>query len=302
MSKKLLWGIIVVLLITNIATLIFTDKDEVVVEDGDGQTVITDKEAVATIGEVEITYNDWMEALREERGEQQLKSMIDRQLVDQLAKEKNIEIHDKVIERDLAYLTSMQGPLTEEELAAEKEKWEKETIYRYQLEFLLTEDISIPEEELRSYFDEYEKQYNFVPAMQLSHILVPNMETAQRVYDELEAGASFELLAREHSIDDEASDAQGYLGFINTNSQFFPAGYEEVANELEPHSYSEPFVASNGVAIIYLHQKLPEIEFTFDEIKPYVKSELALREENLSLNTAPLWEASEIEWIYSNTN
>lgn len=304
MSKKLLLGIIVVLLVTNIATVIFMNKDESVVvkESGDGQTTITEKEPVATVDGEEIKYSEWMESLREEQGEQQLKTMIDRHIVNQLAAEKNMEIHDKIIERDLAYLTTMQGPLSSDELATEKQKWEKETIYRYQLEFLLTEDITIPEEEIQQYYDKYKNQYNFTEAMQLSHILVPNMETAEKVYAELEGGASFNLLAQEYSIDDTASDANGYLGFINTSSQFFPSGYEEVANELAADSYSEPFVASNGVAIIYLHQQLPEIEFTYDEIKPYVKSELALREENLSLNTAPLWEQLEIDWIYSNVN
>lgn len=304
MSKKLLLGIIVVLLVTNIATVIFMNKDESVVvkESGDGQTTITEKEPVATVDGEEIKYSEWMESLREEQGEQQLKTMIDRHIVNQLAAEKNMEIHDKIIERDLAYLTTMQGPLSSDELATEKQKWEKETIYRYQLEFLLTEDITIPEEEIQQYYDKYKNQYNFTEAMQLSHILVPNMETAEKVYAELEGGASFNLLAQEYSIDDTASDANGYLGFINKSSQFFPSGYEEVANELAADSYSEPFVASNGVAIIYLHQQLPEIEFTYDEIKPYVKSELALREENLSLNTAPLWEQLEIDWIYSNVN
>lgn len=304
MSKKLLLGIIVVLLVTNIATVIFMNKDESVVvkESGDGQTTITEKEPVATVDGEEIKYSEWMESLREEQGEQQLKTMIDRHIVNQLAAEKNMEIHDKIIERDLAYLTTMQGPLSSDELATEKQKWEKETIYRYQLEFLLTEDITIPEEEIQQYYDKYKNQYNFTEAMQLSHILVPNMETAEKVYAELEGGASFNLLAQEYSIDDTASDANGYLGFINTSSQFFPSGYEEVANELAADSYSEPFVVSNGVAIIYLHQQLPEIEFTYDEIKPYVKSELALREENLSLNTVPLWEQLEIDWIYSNVN
>ena len=304
MSKKLLLGIIVVLLVTNIATVIFMNKDESVVvkESGDGQTTITEKDPVATVDGEEIKYSEWMESLREEQGEQQLKTMIDRHIVNQLAAEKNMEIHDKIIERDLAYLTTMQGPLSSDELATEKQKWEKETIYRYQLEFLLTEDITIPEEEIQQYYDKYKNQYNFTEAMQLSHILVPNMETAEKVYAELEGGASFNLLAQEYSIDDTASDANGYLGFINTSSQFFPSGYEEVANGLAADSYSEPFVASNGVAIIYLHQQLPEIEFTYDEIKPYVKSELALREENLSLNTAPLWEQLEIDWIYSNVN
>ncbi|MCM3742011.1 peptidylprolyl isomerase [Oceanobacillus luteolus] len=298
MSKKLLWGIIIVLLITNIASLIFMMQDDKVVVK-DGEAAITSKEPVATINGTDVTYEDWMANLRETHGEKALKSIIDRQIVSQLAAEKNIEISEKVIERDLAYLTSMQGPLTQEELNKEEEKWREELIYRYQLEFLLTEEYSIPESEIESYYADYKNQYDFSSAMQLSHILVSNMETAEKVYEELEQGASFEQLAREYSNDDETKHSGGYLGFINTSSQFFPNGYEEVANKMDEHTYSEPFAADNGIAIIYLHQALPAIEFSYEEIKPYVENELILHEEKIALQANPLWEKVEVDWIYS---
>ncbi len=301
-ERKILLAIIAVLLVTNVITLIFANRggDEVMVDDAGEEKTVASNEPVATVGGETITYGNWMENLRSTYGERMLKTMIDREIVTKLAEEKNIEISEKVIEREIAYLTSMQGPLSEEELNKEKEKWRDEIIYRYQLEFLLTEDISIPDEEVERYYSGYKNQYNFRSAMQLSHILVSDMETAEKVYDELEQGANFEMLAREYSIDDETKHNGGYLGFINTNSQFFPNGYEEVANEMEEHTYSEPFVADNGVAIIYLHQKLPEIEFTYEEIKPYVENELALHQENIPLEATPLWEEVDVDWIYSN--
>lgn len=301
MSRKLLWGIITVLLVTNIATLLFMNQNREVFVDENGEESATERnETVATIDGEDITYAEWMTALRESHGEKVLQSLIDHHLVSKLAEEKQIEINEKVIERELAFLTSMQGPLTEDELIQAEEKWREEIIYRYQLEFLLTEDISIPEDEVEEYYDVYKNQYNFKPAMQLSHILVSDMETAEKIYGELEQGANFDQLAREYSIDDETKNSGGYLGFINTNSQFFPDGYEKVANEIDEHSYSTPFAAANGVAIIYLHQSLPEIKFSYEEIKPYVENELALHEENIPLQAAPLWEKHEIDWLYDN--
>lgn len=301
MSRKLLWGIITVLLITNIATLLFMNQNENVIVSEDGEeTAIRSNEPVATIDGEDITYAEWMTALRETHGEKTLQSLIDRHLVSKLANEKDIEISEKVIERELAYLTSMQGPLAEDELAKAEEKWREEIVYRYQLEFLLTEDISIPEGEVEEYYDVYKNQYDFSPAMQLSHILVSDMETAEKIYGELEQGANFDQLAREYSIDEETKNSGGYLGFINTNSQFFPDGYEEIANEMEEHSYSTPFTTGNGVGIIYLHQSLPKIKFSYEEIKPYVENELALHEGNLPLQAAPLWEKHEIDWLYGN--
>lgn len=300
MSKKLLLGIIIVLLITNIASLLFWNKDETVGlgnKNGNGEGEINENEPVATIDGEEISYEDWKQALQSNHGEKQLKKMIDRSIVKQMAKEKNIEVHDKVIEREIALLTSMQGEISEEEYERNEENWEEEILYRYQLEMLLTEDTSIPEGEIKSYYDKYKNQYDFSASMQLSHILVQNFDTAEKVLQDLNEGASFDLLARENSIDEESKKDGGYLGFITTSSQFFPNGYEEVAAEMEEHSYSEPFRADNGVAIIYLHRKLPSIEFTYEEIKPYVKSELALQQMDQSLSANPLWEEAEVDWI-----
>ncbi|OZU89546.1 protein secretion protein [Virgibacillus indicus] len=300
MSKKLLLGIIIVLLITNIASLLFWNKGETVsLGNKNGkESEINENEPVATINGEEISHADWVQALRSNHGEKQLKNIIDRKIVKQLAEEKDIEIHDKVIEREIALLTSMQGVMSEEEYKKNEENWEKEIIYRYQLEMLLTEDTSIPEDEVKSYYDIYKNQYDFGASMQLSHILVQNFDTAEKVMKDLNDGASFDLLAQEYSIDEESKKDGGYLGFIKTSSQFFPNGYEEVAAEMDEHSYSEPFKADNGVAIIYLHRKLPSIEFSYEEIKPYVKSELALQEMDQSLTANPLWEKVDVEWVY----
>ncbi|WP_249872194.1 foldase protein PrsA [Oceanobacillus saliphilus] len=298
MSKKLLLGIIVVLLVTNIASLLFWNQEEKVVISENENAEINSREPVASIAGEEISYQDWMEGLRTAHGEKRLKTMIDRKVVNHLAEEENIEIDEKIIERDIAFLYTMQGVMTEEESAVEEARWRDDIIYRYQLEELLTRDTSIPEEELQNYYNRYGDQYNFSSSVQLSHILVNNFETAEKIVAELEEGASFHLLAREYSLDEETKNNGGYMGSIYTSSQFLPNSYETIALEMEDHSYSEPFRAENGVAVIYLHKKLPSIEFTYEEIKPYMESELALQEIGQTLTADPLWEQVEVEWIY----
>ncbi|RDW16872.1 peptidylprolyl isomerase [Oceanobacillus chungangensis] len=300
MSKKLLLGIIIVLLITNIATLLFWNQDEkIVLNDNNGKEV-EKKGDVAKVGGEKITYKEWINALTSNFGENQLKKMIDRSVVEQLAKENNIVVDEKVIERELAFLSSMQGVLAEEEIAANEEKWKQDIMYRYQLEQLLTMDIDIPKESIKAHYDEYKNQYNFLASMQVSHIIVDNFDTAEKVKKELDQGAAFPLLAQEYSGDEESRNDGGYLGFITTSSQFFPSGYEEVAKEMKEGTYSEPFQVDTGVAIIYLHRKLPSVTFTYDEIKPYVKSELALQQSQQSLSVDSLWDNLEIEWIYED--
>ncbi|WP_087974054.1 peptidylprolyl isomerase [Oceanobacillus rekensis] len=298
MSKKLLLGIIVVLLITNIASLIIWNQGENVSVNGNDETKLNSNEPVASIADEEISYQQWMDELRTNHGQKQLKAMIDNKAVKELADEGQVEVDEKLVQRDISFLYTMQGPMTEEEATKEEEKWREDIVYRYQLQQLLTTDTSIPEGELQNYYNEYGDQYNFSSSLQLSHILVDDFKTAEKVYAELDQGASFELLAREYSTDKETKNDGGYLGSIYTSSQFLPSSYEEEATKMDEHNYSEPFQAESGVAILYLHKKLPAIEFTYEEIKPYMESELALQELGQTLNADSLWEKLDVEWIY----
>jgi foldase protein PrsA len=298
MSKKLLLSIIVVLLITNVATMLFWKFDQSN-ESIDDDSTIDVKKPVATIAGKDISYQDWMKALRSNYGKKQLKNIIDHKVVEELAKESHITVDDKVIERDIALLTSMQGLTTEAEQKELEGKWREDIIYRYQLEALLAEGISVPEEDIRSYYDKYNRQYQFEESLQLSQILVSDMNTANKVYKELESGARFDLLAKEYSIDEDTKEQGGYLGFNSVNTEFLPTAYFEVAKNLEEYSYSEPIQVDNGVAILYLHASLPKISFSYDELKPYIEHELALQSTNQNLVVDPLWEKLDIEWIYS---
>ncbi|WP_026908556.1 peptidylprolyl isomerase [Paucisalibacillus globulus] len=297
MSKKLLFSIIVVLLITNVATMLFWKSDQSespVVED----EKIDTKKPVATIDGDKVSYGDWMKSLQDNYGKKELKNIIDRQIVEKLANEENITISDKVLERDIALLTTMQGPTSKENLEKLEQKWRSDILYRYQLEALLAKGIDIPEEEVQTYYTKYNKQYHFDESVQFSHILVSTMDTAEKVYSELENGASFSLLAKEYSIDEDTRDSGGYLGFNSVNTEFLPSNYFDIAQELEEYSYSEPFVTSNGVAILYLHKSLPEIAFSYEELKPFISNELALKSSNQKLVADPLWEKLDINWVY----
>lgn len=297
MTKKLLLGIIVVLLITNVATMLLWKNDQSSDSVLDDESIDTNK-PVASIGEKDISYTDWMKALKSNYGEKQLKSMVDRQVVKTLAEQNGVQVSDKVIERDVALLTTMQGVTTESKLKELEQKWIEDITYRYQLEALLAKDMTVSDEEVESYYAKYDGQYQFNKSVQLSHILVSDMETAEKVHSELEAGASFPLLAKEYSIDETTKDSGGYLGFNSVDTEFLPGNYFEIVEGLEEYSYSEPFVTTNGVALLYLHKSLPEITFSFEELKPYIRNELALQASNQNLIVDQLWDDLDIKWIY----
>src|SRR5699024_11883066 len=80
MSRKLSSGIILLLIITNIVTLIFWRNDggdgkTLVIDNGDGQQ--SEEGTLATVGDKTITYDEWIDGLKEEQGKRQLKNMIE---------------------------------------------------------------------------------------------------------------------------------------------------------------------------------------------------------------------------------
>lgn len=304
MPRKLLSSIVLVLLITNILTLLFwnRDKPKEMVTDNDDNSVneIDPSKPVATVEGKDIAYEDWLHSLRKNYGVKELKGMIDEVVVDQLAEQEDIDVNEKVINRELALLRMTQGVMTKDEIEKKEEQWKKNIIYRYQLEYLLTQDESIPEEEIKDFYDNYKNQYDFKPATQLSHVLVADSETAAKVEEELDEGASFSMLAKEYSNDEDTREQGGYMGFYVNTSQFLPDEYLDEIEEMDEHTYSSPIQTDEGYAIVYLHSKLPEISFDYDEIKPYVKSEMVLDEENKDLNADELWDELDIDWIYGD--
>lgn len=294
MSKKLMLSIIIVLIIMNIAILLFWNQDTKLFLE-DGKQI---KNEVATIDGKAIMYEEWMDDLRKTSGKAHLKAMMDKEVVARLAKEKAISVNKKVIERDIALLTTMRGVMLGEERSEEEEIWRKDIVHRYQLEELLTENVDVSEKDIKSFYKDYRKQYDFTASKQFSHITVKDSETADQIVRELDDGAAFSLLAKEFTIDLETVETGGYLGFFPETSQFLPDRYHEVALNMKENSYSKPFKVDTGVAIIFLHRDLPEISFTYKEIKNYIKSELALNKTEQSLTAAPLWDKLDVEWVY----
>jgi foldase protein PrsA len=298
MSKRLLFSIIIVLLITNIATLVIFNRGHQVAIDSNHKR-LSAQDVVAEINGEKITYIEWINSLIHKNGKSQLQSLINKEVVQQLANQYQIEVGEKIIKRDISLLTSMQGVMTEAEFQELERELRNDIMYRYQLEKLLTMDRSVSDEEVQAYYQKNKNQYHFSEAMQISHILVDHADIANKVKNELDEGASFLLLAKEYSKDKETRSNGGYIGFIQTNSQFFPSGYKNVARSMDEHSYSEPFQTENGVAIVYLHRKLPSITFSYEELKPYIESELILEQSNQTLSAEQLWKRLNVDWIYN---
>lgn len=297
MTRKFLWGVIIVLLVTNLTTLaIWMNERNGSVNDLFGLG-LRKGDPVATIGDQDISYEVWAKSLEGKYGKQVLKDLVNKDLVFRLAEREGININEKLLERELSLLFTMEGVLTKEEISKKEKEWEKDVTYHLYLKELLTKDIAVSDQEIEEYYSNYKGQYEFEESIQLSHIVVNDTDTADKVISELEDGYSFSALAKEYSLDESSRNDGGYLGFFTKGSEFLPSDYYERAVKLEEHSYSPPFITDEGVVILYLHRLLPSVSFSYEEIKPHIKREIAL-EQVSSVEAGHLWEEFGVNWIY----
>ena len=134
---------------------------------------------------------------------------------------------------------------------------------------------SITEEAVRAEYDAYAGQFQPADEVRASHILVETEEEANSIKAELDGGADFATLAREHSIDPGAANG-GDLGFFGKGMMVQP--FEEAAFALaEAGDISVPVQSQFGWHIIKLEEKRKSQPPTFEQVAPQIQNQLLMK-------------------------
>src|SRR5699024_2858496 len=195
MRKLWLW-IILILIVSNILTFLLmrNGKEETVrtipVEEIDVELPI------ATIDDQEIYYDDWISYLETHYGQEALAEMIDQRVINKLANEHNLTIDTKLIELEISFLATLVGQLPEDKVEKSEAEWRETIENRLLADVLFAKDVTIPDDELQAYYDTYQSQYQFSHRVELSHIVVNDQETADRVHQERSEEHTTEVQSR----------------------------------------------------------------------------------------------------------
>lgn len=131
--------------------------------------------------------------------------------------------------------------------------------------------IKIDEQEARKLYEERKGSFKTPEMWRASHILVATEPEARAIQEELAKGASFEDLAKEHSIDATASRG-GDVGFFR-KGQIIPE-FEKECMKLNVGAESGIVHTQFGYHIIKLTDKRePAIE-DYDKVKRFIEGEL----------------------------
>lgn len=140
-------------------------------------------------------------------------------------------------------------------------------------------EIDITEEDIVEFYEENQDRYMTPEVMRVSHILVPTMEDAKKIQEELAKGASFEDVARAKSVDPTAQRG-GDIGYF-PKGQLMPE-FEAGCADLEIDEVSGIVKTKLGYHIIKLTDKRDPQLRPIDQVKDKIKIQLrAIKRQNL---------------------
>ncbi|MFW6295355.1 MAG: peptidyl-prolyl cis-trans isomerase, partial [Halanaerobium sp.] len=170
-----------------------------------------------------------------------------------------------------------------ESLAQYKEKFMENNMEGFMVNKLkdqVVSETSITDVEAEEYYNENKSQFERQEQKKVSHILFDKKAEAEEILAEIEAGADFAEMAKEHSTGPTA-DNGGDLGFISVDEQELDRTFRDAAMQLEVGEViEEPVETQFGYHLIKVTDKQEAETKEFSEVKEEIKNQMQSQKEN----------------------
>ncbi|MGO8878235.1 MAG: peptidyl-prolyl cis-trans isomerase [Desulfomonilaceae bacterium] len=135
-----------------------------------------------------------------------------------------------------------------------------------------TKDTPVPTEaDAKKYFEQNKTEFSTPESVKLHHILLENEKDAKQVLARLKKGEKFADVASQVSICPSKTNG-GDLGWMPKGS--LVPEIEEVAFKMKKDQIEGPVKSKFGYHILYLEDKKPAEEASFDQVKDYIIEQL----------------------------
>ncbi|MFD1037656.1 peptidylprolyl isomerase [Virgibacillus byunsanensis] len=219
-----------------------------------------DSEVVVESEAGNITKEEFYNELKDRTGEALLNEMVVKKVL-----EDNYEVTDEEVDERVQDVKDQQGGQFEMWLQQngipDEEAFRSQTYLNLLQEKAAFEGKEVTDEEIEEKFNTMKEENQI--EIQASHILVEDEETANDIKQQLDEGADFAELAKEHSADGSAANG-GDLGYFSTGKMV--PEFEEVAFDLEVGEISDPVESEFGYHIITVTD-IPTLEDKKDDIR-----------------------------------
>ena len=133
-------------------------------------------------------------------------------------------------------------------------------------------NINITDVEIAQYYQDNKPQFTTQGQQRLAHIQVKTEQQAQELYQQLQNGANFADLAKNHSIDPTSVERGGDLSWVSAGE--FPKVFEDAANALAVGQYSQPVNLDNHYHIILVEErKEPQLQ-PLESVKAQIAAQI----------------------------
>ncbi len=253
-------------------------------------------EEVASVAGKPITREEWMTAMEQEVGREVLLGLVNDRVMETAAKEYKIDVTDADVDRELALLSSVDGKAY---TGLDASQMRKKVRSQLILDRVLTKDIVIDDEAVKKYYDKNESQFDTPAAYRTSLLAAATKEDAEQALKELKDGSSFDVLAKERSIDPSSASIGGDLGYVSSRSEDVDSAVIDQAAKMTPDSISPVFRLSDGTfAILNVHDVLEGQSFKLKDVQEHIRRELALQQLSQSVTPETFWQEFDAKWFY----
>ncbi|QBP42992.1 peptidyl-prolyl cis-trans isomerase [Paenisporosarcina antarctica] len=257
-------------------------------------------EEVASVEGQGITREDWIVAMEEQYGKDTLLELVNAKVMESAAGKYKIKVTDKEIDLELALIRSAQDSTVTQNHSLNKDMLRPKMRAQLILEKVLTKDVIIEDVEIQTFYDENKSLYNIPTTYQASLIVLQSESEAQEVVEELENGSSFDVLARERSVDIASASLGGNIGFISEGQENVDSSVVTAVSKLEIEQWSSPVLLTDErYAVVYLQDIAQGKAFSYKDMKGHIKRELALEQLPQSVSPEAFWKEFDTQWFYS---
>lgn len=225
----------------------------------------------------------------------QLDKLINQKLLSQAAQESSVQVtqkeKDKYFNQQVEQI-KQQNNLTQEEFEKVLQQQGIPSVEEYKERFLensnilvnkflqteVYSDINISKEEAKKYYENNKEQFKQNKRVDVSHILVEDAETAQKLKTEIENGKEFATVAKNNSIDQQSANKGGRLGYLE-KGKVIPQ-FEEAAFNLKVGEVSDVIQTQNGYHILTVNDIKEASQKSFEEVRDQIDKTLTNQKSN----------------------
>jgi foldase protein PrsA len=241
---------------------------------------------VATINGQGISRADFDAKLEaSQQGKAVFNQMVQGLLIDQYAKNNNIDISDADVAKKEDEIKAKYPAGQFEQILKQQNLTEDDVkrILRQQLvvEKAVDANIKISDADISSYLAKNHATLDTQEQVRARHILVADLKTAEQVEAQLKAGAKFEDMAAKYSTDPSSKVKGGELGFFSKGQMvpaFQAAAFSQPLNVVGP-----PVKSPFGYHIIEVEEKKPAQVATLANSRDKIKALLLQQQEQAAV-------------------